>query len=263
MSDLLLRLKMKQRRGSKPRCHWLTQGRADEVAARLSTLAAPWATVSPADRWMPEGFEVREEAQLHQAPRLLDVDICRRLGEWWLPAERQDARTPNFDIASTCRIEGATGLLLIEAKAHAEELKNEEAGRGLTKDASDDRKASHGTIDRALLAACRGLCDATSLTWQISRDTHYQMSNRFAWSWKLTELGIPVVLIYLGFLKAVEMADRGALFADHAEWESLVREHCAPLFPIDVWNQRWSVKGVPFIPLIKSVDQPLNPEVGA
>jgi hypothetical protein len=211
---------------------------------------------------MPEGFEVREEAQLHQAPRLLDADICRRLGVWWLPAAHQGARTPNFDIASTCTIEGTTGLLLIEAKAHDEELKKEVAGRSLLANASDDRKASHKTIEGAILAARHGLSDATSLTWHISRDTHYQMSNRFAWSWKLTELGIPAVLIYLGFLKAVEMADRGVPFADHAEWESLVREHSGPLFPGDVWNRRWSVKGVPFIPLIKSLDQPLDPEVG-
>jgi hypothetical protein len=207
---------------------------------------------------MPEGFEVCGEAQLHRAPRLLDADTCRRVGEWWLPATHQDARTPNFDIASTCTIEGATGLLLIEAKAHDEELKKEVAGRRLLANASDGRKASHKTIGEAIVVARTGLSDATSLTWQISRDTHYQMSNRFAWSWKLTELGIPVVLIYLGFLKAVDMAHRGVLLADHGEWESLVRQHSAPLFPGDVWNHRWSINGVPFIPLIRSFDQSLD-----
>jgi hypothetical protein len=214
MSELLKRLGPKERRGSKPRCHWLTHGTAEDVASRLTALAAPWASVSPTDRWMPEGFETRKEAQLHQATRLLDGDIRRLLSLWWLPSERQDARTPNFDIASTCLIEGGPGLLLVEAKAHDEELKKEAAGRSLTEDASDDRKASHLTIERAIAAAQKGLSGATSLAWRIARDSHYQMSNRFAWAWKLTECGIPVVLVYLGFLNASEMVDLGEPFSN-------------------------------------------------
>jgi hypothetical protein len=65
----------------------------------------------------------------------------------------------------------------------------------------------------------------------ISRDSHYQMSNRFAWSWKLAEYGIPVVLVYLGFLNASEMVDRGDPFANQDSWESLVMAHSSPLFP--------------------------------
>lgn len=57
------------------------------------------------------------------------------------------------------------------------------------------------------------------------------MSNRFAWSWKLTELGIPVVLIYLGFLRATEMADRGSAIVDEADWRRQVLSHSAALFP--------------------------------
>ena len=263
MSELLKRLGSKERRGSKPRCHWLTHGTSEDVAGRLTALAAPWASVSPADRWMLEGFETRDEAQLHKAARLLDGDIRSLLGLWWLPPERQDARTPNFDIASTCTIEGAPGLLLVEAKAHDEELKKEAAGRSLTEDASEDRKASHETIERAIVAARKGLSGATSLAWRIARDSHYQMSNRFAWSWKLTECGIPVVLVYLGFLNASEMADLGEPFANQGSWEALLMAHSAPLFPMGVWNRRWSVNGVPFIPLIKSVEQVLDREAGS
>jgi hypothetical protein len=211
---------------------------------------------------MPEGFERRTEAQLHQALRLLDHDRCRRLAEWWLPPEWQDATTPNFDIASTCTIDGAQGLLLVEAKAHDEELNAEIAGRKLLADAPDSRKASHATINDAIVSACAGLCETTSLTWKISRDSHYQMSNRFAWSWKLVALGLPVVLVYLGFLNAHEMAYRGEPFASHDAWERLVRSHSAPLFPDQVWNHRWLVNGVPFIPIIKSIEQSLEGEVG-
>jgi hypothetical protein len=212
---------------------------------------------------MPEGFEIRKEAQLHQATRLLDGNIRRLLGLWWLPPERQDARTPNFDIASTCLIEGRPGLLLVEAKAHDEELKKEAVGRNLSEDASEDRKASHLTIERAIAAAQKGLSSATSLAWHIARDSHYQMSNRFAWAWKLAECGVPVILVYLGFLNAREMADRGEPFSNQASWEALVKTHSASLFPAEVWNRRWSVNGVPFVPLIRSTEQALDQEAGS
>jgi hypothetical protein len=48
MSDLLKRLRPRERRGSKPRCHFLTHGTRDEVAARLTSMVAPFATVSVA-----------------------------------------------------------------------------------------------------------------------------------------------------------------------------------------------------------------------
>lgn len=261
MNDLLDRLPVLARRGSKPRCHVMTHGTASEVAARLAELACPWATVSSTDRWMPQGFVMPEEAQLNHAPRLLKPELSHQLARWWLPTGRENATTPNFDIASTCMIDGVGGFLLVEAKAHADELENESAGRRLQRDASDDRRASHQTIAEAIEGARQGLSAATSLPWHISRDSHYQMSNRFAWSWKLAALGNPVVLIYLGFLRAYEMADCGEPFANHGAWEDLVKAHSAPLFPSTVWNRRWSVNGAPFIPLIKSLELPFDREV--
>lgn len=259
MSSLLEPLKPKERRGSKPRCHLLTHGSPDVVAARLTALMAPFASVASSDCWMPQGFADLEEAQLQKAPRLLSPVLSTRLVEWWLPADRQDAMTPNFDIASTCTIDGVPGLLLVEAKAHERELLNTSAGRQLAEDDSTGRKASHATIGAAIEEARMGLEAATRLKWQISRDSHYQMSNRFAWSWKLTVLGIPVVLVYLGFLKANEMSKPGEVpFSDAGAWEALVKSHSASFFPDEVWEQRWSVNGVPFVPLIRSLEVPLD-----
>ncbi len=261
MSDLLESLRPKERRGSKPRCHLLTHGSADECAARLTALAAPFAQVSTSDRWMPRGFDDIKEAQLHKATGLLKPGIRAELAAWWLAPMSRRAMTPNFDIASTCTIDDRPGLLLVEAKAHDAELNKEAAGRSLTADASDDRRASHETIAAAIRSACYGLSEATSLPWRIVRDSHYQMSNRFAWAWKLAALGVPVVLIYLAFLKAYEMADRGQPFVEPSDWERLVVSHSQCLFPSDVWNRRWTLHGVPFIPLIRSVEQPLREEV--
>ena len=263
MSDLLLRLKVNQRRGSKPRCHLLTHGRPEQVAERLTALITPWGSVAPTDRWIPAGFDRLAEAQLHTATDLLDPAVCDTLCRWWLPEDRLDARTPNWDIAATCTIKGLPGLLLVEAKAHDKELLNEAAGRKReTKEKGDQaaRAASHVTIGTAIDEARAGLRSATGLPWHISRDSHYQPSNRCAWSWKLADVGVAVVLVYLGFLNASEMAKDGVPFANAGEWESLVKGHCASLFAASVWNREWVVNGVPFVPLIRAIEQPLNGE---
>ena len=53
--------------------------------------------------------------------------------------------------------------------------------------------------------------------WSLSRDSHYQLANRFAWAWKLADMGLPTILIYLGFLNAAEMKDQGHHFIDHSQ----------------------------------------------
>lgn len=258
MNSLYEVLRAKERRGSKPRCHLVTHGAPEIVANRLTALVEPFASVGLRDDWMPQGFTNVQECQLHKASRLIDEPLRKQLEEWWLPPASARTMTPNFDIASTCTIAGKRGLVLIEAKAHDEELNKEGCGRRITECASEDRKKSHETIGKAIEGARDGLAFSTSLSWHISRDSHYQMSNRFAWCWKLAHLGVPVVLIYLGFLNAGEMADRGKPFSNAAEWEELVRLHSAPLFATGIWNRTWVINDVPFTPLIRSMNQLLD-----
>jgi len=84
-SNLLQRLRRKEQRGSKPRCHFLTHGLPTEIARRLTSLIHPWGYVAATDSWMPEGFDDTEEAQLHKATRLIpsqnDRDVLKN---WWL-----------------------------------------------------------------------------------------------------------------------------------------------------------------------------------
>jgi hypothetical protein len=70
-TDLLQRLRRKEQRGSKARCHFLTRGDPHEVARRLTSLVHPWGEVAPTDSWMPRGFGDIGEAQLHKAERLI------------------------------------------------------------------------------------------------------------------------------------------------------------------------------------------------
>lgn len=109
------------------------------------------------------------------------------------------------------------------------------------------RESSHTTIGAAIDEARAGLTSGTGLNFGISRDTCYHMSNRFAWAWKLADSGIPVVLVYLGFLEAEDMAKDGRLFHSHEEWEHLVRSHSAAVVPDAIWDRRWTVSGQPFI----------------
>lgn len=255
MSNLFERLGRNERRGSKPRCHLLTHGSLDVVAKSLTTLVDPFANISPSDFWMPLGFESTGEATLPEAVRLLPEDVRLELGRWWLTVP---ARTPSWDIASTCTIEGKAGILLIEAKAHEQELIKEETGRkNIETPVSGNARRNLLRIDWAIRDASAALVEETGLTWALSRDWNYQMSNRFAWAWKLADLGIPVVLVYLGFQNAGEMSDKGRPFTDDADWQRVVKRHSRALFAEEVWGRRLTCRSVPFIPLIRSFEVPL------
>lgn len=262
VEELLLKLNDNERRGSKARCHLLTHGSRPQVATRLTNLAEPWIEVGVDDHWMPEGFKAKCEAQLHQCAELLPEQVRTRLKTWWLASTKGSPRTPTWDIASTCRIDGRRGLLLIEAKAHDAELKPE--GKEIASDASQDSRANHEKIQLAILEAKQGLTSTTGNEFGLSRDSHYQLANRFAWSWKIAQLGVPVVLVYLGFINADEMFDRGNPLRSDEHWTTLVKRHGESLIPQDVWNREHYVDGQIFVPLIVSMNQPLAlPEEGA
>jgi hypothetical protein len=213
------------------------------------------------DRWMPYGFERCAEAQLHSANKLLPHRLDREtLRNWWLATSKGKITTPNIDLASSCLVQGKEGLLLVEAKAHDYELRKEEQGKRLSKDCSNDSRSNHEQIALAIRAANASLSEETKLTWSLSRDSRYQMSNRFAWAWKLTELGIPVIVAYLGFIGCEEMREgkKQRPITSQEEWAGMVRVHSRSLFPDEVWNRAWRVHGQSFIPIIRTTDQRLG-----
>ncbi|OKO70655.1 hypothetical protein [Bradyrhizobium sp. NAS96.2] len=204
---------------------------------------------------MPLGFESTAEATLPEAVRLLSEDVRVELKRWWLAVPSDKTRTPHWDIASTCTIEGKAGIVLIEAKAHEQELIKEETGRkGIETAVSGSARRNLLRIDWAIRDANAALAEETGLPWALSRDWNYQMSNRFAWAWKLADLGIPVVLVYLGFLSASEMSDQGRPFTDNVDWEGVVKRHSQALFAAEVWGRRLACGSVPFVPLIRSFE---------
>jgi len=254
-----------RRRGSFPRCLLLMEGDRTTVADKLTKLVGlPDVHVEAKDFWMPSpvlnsngewDMNSIEEAKLGdsigESRRFLSPDRREEVTRWWL-AVRERANTPNWDIASTCTIEEKAGLLLVEAKAHDAELRKD--GKPLDKDVSAGSIANHGQIGRAMGAASAGLKEAIG-GWKLSRDSHYQLANRFAWAWKLASMGVPVVLVYLGFLCAREVSDLGEPFADCADWSRVVLEYSRNIVPDRAWGRDLKVGPITIKPLIRVWEQ--------
>ncbi len=144
-------------------------------------------------------------------------------------------------------------LAAVEAKAHDVELIHEEGGKKLDKEPTKGQLINHQHIEQAIDWANRPLTADTPFSFSLTSAFRYQMSNRFASAIKLTQLGYPVILVYLGFLDAEEMrSSTRTPFAHPEEWSSHVKAHSKKLFPDEVWNKRMTVFDKAFIPLIRS-----------
>jgi len=259
IAEQIQRLPPKEQRGSRVRCLLLTEESRTEVAQRLSALAAPFARVDPErHHWLPQGLCYPKEAKLGETPDLLIPEHREALTDWWL-AVRSRANTPNWGLASTATVNGREGLVLVEAKAHTKELKPD--GKSLDASSSENSLQNHQRITACIREAndaLNGICPG----WNLTTTSHYQLANRFAWSWKIALLGIPVVLVYLGFLEANEMVDVGAPLEDADAWEKLVRHHGQGIVPDVAWDEPMLVGDVPLHACIRSFHQPLLPSTG-
>lgn len=240
-------------RGSLLRCLLLTGQPPHDAAELLTNLVRlPNVAILSDDHWMPRGLRDYEESTLVDSTCFLTPDKSKALTEWWLQKPR-GARLPNWDIASTCTIEGVKGLLLVEAKAHDKELS--EAGK--SQPTTSNGRLNHKRIGLAIDEANLGL-NGVLRGWALSRDSHYQLCNRFAWAWKLATLGVPVILVYLGFLNAVEMLDQGQPFDSHKAWQACIRNHAKNIVPEEAWENRLEITGTPAWFLIRSLQLKLD-----
>ena len=223
----------------------LTSLHRNHVARVLSSLVSPVASVDESEhRWLPGGLLNPAEPKLGECQDFLTSEIREKLTSWWL-VNRWGANTPNWDIVSTCRVDGGDGLILVEAKAHDKELKPDGKSTG--------DKENHEQIGAAIREANTALNDIYP-GWSINRDSHYQLRNRFAWAWKVASLGVPVILIYLGFLHADEMSARGGPFHSYVDWRASLLEHGKTLVPKAGWERRLQTNGAPLWAMIRSLD---------
>jgi hypothetical protein len=208
----------------------------------LEVLVAPAPCRIPADAaYLPRSQAGAVEARLDTFGRRVipDSPAWDELRRWWLRHPR-GANTPNWDLAVSCEIAGRRGLILVEAKANIPELSavGKVPARETKPRSAESRQHSYENAEQiaeAIESAQRGL--ATQLPGiAICRDTHYQLSNRLAFAWKLASCGIPTVLLYLGFTGDLGMK---AALRDEAEWQSLFRSHLAGVCP----------SGIPEVPI--------------
>ncbi len=147
-------------------------------------------------------------------------DFKKQTEDWWL-VHTNGANTPNWDIACIAEINKRKGLILVEAKAHKAELSREVK----TYDHSNPHSLeNHERIIMRIQEAGKELSTYSKLGFNLSDKSPYQLSNRFAWSWFLAMHGIPVVLVYLGFLNAKEM--NGKQFDSHEDVVQSIQAYC-------------------------------------
>jgi hypothetical protein len=247
--ESVITLRKRELRGSRLRCLMLTSMPRQQVAGILTEMVSPFAEVQADEGcWMPGGFLEPDEAKLGECGRFLSPDRREELTQWWLKV-RANANTPNWDIVSSCNIDGEPGLILVEAKAHVAEAKSEGKPEGKSEKSADN----HQQINDAIQKSNSGL-NSILPGWNLSHDSHYQLCNRFAWTWKLATLGVPTILVYLGFLGATEMSDQGQPLTSAQHWQNIVLEHAKALVPEDAWERRLQTSGAPLWALIRSMD---------
>lgn len=243
----------KELRGSRIRCIMLTSMPREYTAKLLTDLVEPFSVVMDnLDFWMPRGFKSPEEAELSKNLGFLNAEQRKCILQWWLKKQK-GAKTPNWDLVSTCSIDQRKGLILVEAKSYDKELKENDSC-GATNPENLEQ------ISTALNKANLGL-NTLLPGWALEKLRCYQISNRFAWVWKLADMGIPVILVYLGFVNAHEMVDRGQPFRTNQNWRDSLLNYSNGIVPTEIWDKRWEIKGTPFIPLIRTVNVDINARI--
>lgn len=244
------------RRSRKHVLDWVSLNTPDFLASLNDIVGVAGATVTSSDRWMPSGYGNVLEAKLDELDGTWPhAEEREALASWWL-AHRKRANTPNWDFLSTAMIGNMKGLILVEAKAHATEL-DPKGKRFDEKTASQASKENNVKIGKAITDANAGL-NQLRPGFSISRGSHYQLSNRMAFGWKMATLGIPTVLVYLGFYGDTGIHNSARPLMSEQDWRQAMKDYAKGLLPDDFVEEAISkcavctCGNVPFAFLIRS-----------
>jgi len=219
------------------------------VPELLNLVRPVGAKVTAQSVWAPLGYRWPDEARLERwGPKNWGAHKCwGELEDWWLAAPR-GANTPNWDLAMIADLEGQRGLILVEAKANVPELSRD--GKEPPSE-SEGSRANHNRIGEAIESARKGLA-VVAPGLNICRNSHYQLANRLSFTWKLASLGIPVVLLYIGFTGDNGINDVGEPFSDSMHWHKVVERHLDEVGARDLFEHRQQIGGAPFWMLVRS-----------
>jgi len=181
----------------------------------------------------PKGFKDSSEYRLqryaneHKLANLFPCLEGVNFNKWWNP---YGGSAPTWDMISLCKLNGKDAILLVEAKAHTSEF--DTYGKKENDTPSDGSKANRINIEKRINEACDYL-NHTTKGFNVSINKHYQLSNRVAFSWKLNQLNIPVVLLYLGFTGDSYFKD---YFTDKIHWEKEFKHYLEGVVPHEFIN---------------------------
>lgn len=99
-----------------------------------------------------------------------------------------------------------------------------------------DKLKHHDKIGNAISEASGALshfCEPIA----VSRDHHYQLSNRIAYTWKLASLGIPTILLYLGFTNDPAWISARDHFESTQQWHDAIQGYFAEVGAEDLLRQ--------------------------
>ena len=227
---------------------WVEQPR---FLPELLALVAPIkCRVTASSVWQPVNYQFPDEAKLDSfGPRAIpDRGKWESVREWWLGHQRR-ANTPNWDIALGCEVEDKPGFILVEAKANLPELSEE--GKRRTVDASVKSSENHEHIRKAI-ADARDALSSRLPGISIDINRHYQLSNRIAFAWKLASLGVPTVLVYLGFTGDTGIENVGAPFTSDQHWQETFYGHLKGVCPSPLVEQQIDVGPASFWLIVRS-----------
>jgi len=192
------------------------------------------ASINSCDSRQPFGKETKEERRELEIPAFCAKHSAkfgdlREIQKWWLPrqADGRSRKGATWDLLSTCTIRGKSGLLLVEAKAHAKELSY--SGKNLPLSASAQSKLNHDHIGRNIRDVSDRLNEIANGEYNLSIEGHYQLANRLTWAWKLADCGVPVVLLYLGFTGDTYFRSDYLKDADH--WQRVMGAYLQGVVP--------------------------------
>lgn len=214
---------------------WMHKERDVFVRDLNNLINIPEVKITANNWWRPDctidGSIYPEEITTEGIPdKILSLYYKKKIkNDWWLKYH-QGAKTPEWDFIGNANIGGAKGLIIIEAKSHKEEIPKLDKCRS-----GKNREHIHQAIEEVNNNLSKNYKD---FNFNLSIDNHYQLSNRIVYAWKFATLGIPVVLIYLGFINDNEMKDVGKPFNSSEDWNEFIKCYIKDIFPVELLGKK-------------------------
>ncbi len=198
----------------------LMNGLLEDTGIRLSVPLTSYPSLaSPRD----EEVEIEEYLNIFGHPSSLQLDP-----KWWMPYKTEKNKRPNWDLLCHVLVDGRPGLLLVEAKAHGDELLMDDKKAGPYRKSAAS-VANDRSIRRRISETNQLLNSVYASEFSLTADKHYQLANRIAYLTKLASLGLPTVLLYLGWLMSPDWP--GDEIRDQLHWHEIMNEYMKGLVP--------------------------------